>query len=121
MSSENPDERNLERYSFLTPDSKRIVLTLTHLFDEINELARKDIRVLDEKSKIVAAFHKSLKSYCEATYGNGKLWEQVPEAQKLIGGSLENRPTITNEQFDDISNQVLDIISQLESLVASQR
>ena len=121
MSSENPDEKYLERYPFLSPDSKRAVLTVTHLFDEIDELARRNIKVSDAKDRIVATFHKSLKSYCLTTYGNEKLWEQVPEAQKLIGGSLENRPTITDEQFYDISNHVLDVISQLEALVASQK
>lgn len=119
MSPENLDEKYLERYPFLTPDSKRAVLAITRLFDEVDEKARTNIDVIDVKNRIVVNFHKNLKSYCLATYGNEKLWEQVPEVQKLIGGTLENRPTITDEQFADIGNQVLDVISQLEALVAS--
>ncbi len=120
MSLENLDEKYLSQFTFLTPNSKRLVLTITHLFDEVNEKAKKNINVIDARNKIVFSFHKSLKSYCLAKYGNEKLWMQVPEVQKLVGGSLENRPTISDEQFTDISDQVLGVIAELEVLVDSK-
>ena len=116
MSPENSHESYVDRFSFLTPESRRVVLTIAYLFDEVTELARSDIRVLDKKDEIVANFHKSIKTYCLEFYGKEKLWEQVPEAQKLIGGTLEDRIDITDEQFEEISNQVLRVVANLEVL-----
>lgn len=121
MSTENPQEKYLARFPFLTPDSRRSVMTILHLFNEIDELAQTNIKVLDAKSDILMSFQKSLKSYCLTTYGNENLWEQVPEAQILKGGTIEERKGITDEQFAEIGNKVLDAISQLEALAAGQK
>lgn len=119
MSLEHTNESYVDRFTFLTPDSRRAVLAISHVYDEIDQVSKTNREVSDKKDSIVANFHKGLKAYCEAQLGNRKLWEEVPEAQKLIGGSLEPRIDITDEQFNDISNQVQEIISTLEAMVGS--
>ncbi len=114
-------ERNqayLERFPFLTPESKANVERLFDVLDKIAVEAgrRKDITLFDKQNMIMAVAVKKIKEFCTTKYNDVDLWEQVPEAQKLVGGTLERRRDITDEQFRAIQNLVEEAIKELDQL-----
>jgi hypothetical protein len=114
-------ERNqayIERFSFLTPESKRNVERIFNALDQIAVAAkqRKDITLFDKQNMLIAIAVKKIKEFCASEYNDPDLWEQVPEVQKLLGGTLEKRRDITDEQFRSIQVMAEDAIEELEAL-----
>lgn len=108
---------NIDRFDFLSPESRAQVEKISNLYKEILQQAETDIRILDQRSEILIAFHTQLKADCLELFGDSTLWIQVPAAQKLIGGTIEPRTTITDEQFLYICQRVDEAVTELEQLV----
>ncbi len=106
-----------DRFPFMTERSKKNVERLTAVFDAIIARAMSDMSIFNRKEQIINPFHRDLKQYCEATYGDASWWEQVPESQKLVGGSVEERDDITDEAFADIQEKIEEVIERLERLL----